>query len=211
MFLSYPGQDWNNPREGVGLVPAATRSERMVTSCRLMEWAARYGIKLITCHAGFVPEEKGEFYTRFVADMKQLLRFAAAYGQEFLFETGTETAEGLKQLLEDLGEPNVGINFDPANMLIYDNGDPAELVEKAGDRIRVVHCKDANPPAAGDAMGRETPLGKGSTNFAALLKRLVDSGFRGPLIIERELPPGPEQEKDVAEAVQFLNSIVKGL
>ena len=60
-------------------------------------------------------------------------------------------------------------------------------------------------------MGRETPLGRGSTNFAALLRRLLDSGFRGPLIIERELPPGPEQEKDIAEAVQFLNSIVKGL
>ena len=211
MFLSYTGQDWNNPREGIGLVPAPTRSERMVASCRQMEWAARYGIKFISCHAGFVPEEKGEIYTRFVTDMKQLLRFAAAYGQEFLFETGTETAENLKQLLEDLREPNVGINFDPANMLIYNNGDPSEVVEKAGGSIRVVHCKDANPPADGTAMGRETPLGKGSTNFAALLKRLVDAGFRGPLIIERELPPGPDQEKDVAEAVQFLNSIVKGL
>ena len=211
MFLSYTGQDWANPRESVGLVPVTTRSERMVSSCRQMEWAARYGIKFITCHAGFVPEEKGESYARFISDMKQLLRFAAAYGQEFLFETGTETAEGLKRLLEDLGEPNVGINFDPANMLIYDNGDPAELVDKAGDRIRVIHCKDANPPAEGAVMGRETPLGKGSTNFAKLLKRLVDSGFRGPLIIERELPPGPEQEKDIAEAVQFLNSIVKGL
>ena len=211
MFLSYTGQDWANPRESVGLVPVTTRSERMVASCRQMEWAARYGIKFISCHAGFVPEEKGEFYARFVSDMKQLLRFAAAYGQEFLFETGTETAKCLKQLLEDLGEPNAGINFDPANMLIYNNGDPAELVEKAGNRIRVVHCKDANPPAEEAVMGRETPLGKGSTNFATLLRRLVDSGFRGPLIIERELPPGPEQEKDVAEAVQFLNSIVKGL
>ena len=96
-------------------------------------------------------------------------------------------------------------------MLIYNNGDPAELVEKAADRIKVVHCKDANPPADGAARGRETPLGKGSTNFAALLKHLLDSGFRGPLIIERELPPGPEQERDVAEAVRFLNTITKGL
>ena len=87
----------------------------------------------------------------------------------------------------------------------------AELVEKARDRIQVVHCKDANPPAAGAVRGHETPLGKGSTHFATLLRRLLDSGFRGPLIIERELPPGPEQEHDVAEAVQFLNSLTKGL
>ena len=66
-------------------------------------------------------------------------------------------------------------------------------------------------PEAGAVRGRETPLGKGSTHFATLLRRLVDSGFQGPLIIERELPPGPEQERDVAEAVQFLNSLMKGL
>ena len=211
LFLSYAGQDWNNPEETVGLVPVATRSERMVVSCRQMAWAARYGIKFISCHAGFVPEDKGDFYARFIADMKQLLRFAAANGQEFLFETGTETAGSLMQLLDDLGEPNAGINFDPANMLIYNNGDPSEVVEKAGGSIRVVHCKDANPPAAGAVRGRETPLGKGSTHFATLLRRLLDSGFRGPLMIERELSPGPEQERDVAEAIQFLNSTVKGL
>ena len=211
LFLSYTGQDWDHPEGTVGLFPASTRSERMVATCRQMEWAARYGIKLISCHAGFVPAGKDEFYARFVADMKPLIRFAAAYGQEFLFETGSESADTLMQLLDDVGQPNTGINFDPANMQIYGHGDPAELVEKARDRIRVVHCKDANPPEAGAVRGRETPLGKGSTNFATLLRRLVDSGFQGPLIIERELPPGPEQERDVAEAVQFLNSLTKGL
>ena len=210
MFLSYAGQ-WDNPKAGFGLVPVPTRSERMVVSCRQMAWAARYGIRFITCHAGILPEERGDFYTRFVADMKQLIRFAAALGQEFLFETGTETPEDLLRLLEDLGEPNAGVNFDPANLLIYGNGDPAELVDKLGGRIRVVHCKDANPPADGAARGRETPLGKGSTNFAALLRRLVDSGFRGPLIIEREILDEAEQKKDIAEAVRLLNSITKGL
>ena len=211
MFLSYAGQNWADPRNGIGLFPLPTRTERMLLSCRQLEWAARYGIKLIACHAGFVPEEKGEFYDRLIADMKQLLRFAASYGQEFLFETGTETPETLRQLLEDLGEPNAGVNFDPANLLIYNNGDPAELAEKLFSRIRVVHCKDANYPAAGEVRGHETPLGKGETRFVALLERLVAGGFRGPLIIERELRPGPEQEKDIAEAVQLLKSIVKGI
>ena len=206
-FLSYPGQNWADPRNGIGLVPAATRCERMLLSCRQMEWAARHGIKYISCHAGFVPEEKDEIYRRFAADMKQLLRFAAAFGQEFLFETGTERAADLKMLLEDMGEPNAGVNFDPANMLIYDNGDPAEVVDLLASAVRVVHCKDADPPEKGALRGREKPLGKGSTGFAVLLKRLVDGGFRGPLIIERELKPGPEQEKDIAEAVSLLKSI----
>ena len=54
MFMSYPNQDWKHPREGIGLVPEKTRAERMILSCRQMNWAKRYGIRYITCHAGFV-------------------------------------------------------------------------------------------------------------------------------------------------------------
>ena len=208
MFLSYLGQDWKNPRTGIGLVPEHTRAARMLTSCRLMEWCKRYDINLITCHAGMTPEVKDEFYGRFIADMKQLVRFAASLGQEFLFETGTESVANLKQIMDDIDEPNVGINFDPANLLIYNTDDPAVMVETLADRIKVVHCKDANPPAEEGVRGKETVLGAGSTNFAVLLKRLIDGGFNGPLIIERELQPGPEQEKDITEAVKLIKSIV---
>ena len=211
MFMSYPNQDWKNPREGIGLVPEKTRAERMILTCRQMNWAKRYGIRYITCHAGFVPEERNEFYERFIADMKQLVKFAAANDQEFLFETGTETVAGLKQTIEDIGEPNVGINFDPANLLIYGTDDPAVLADQLADRIRVIHCKDADPAEAGAPRGKETVLGKGSTRFAELLKKMLSGGFRGPLIIERELPLGPEQEKDIAEAVGLIRSIINSL
>ena len=36
LFLSYPGQDWDNPEETVGLFPAGTRGERLVATCRQM-------------------------------------------------------------------------------------------------------------------------------------------------------------------------------
>lgn len=212
LFLSYPNQDWKNPREGIGLVPEKNRTERMVLSCRQMNWAKHHGhgIRYITCHAGFLPEERNENYDRFIADLKQLVRFAAANDQEFLFETGTESVDELKQVFADLGEPNVGINFDPANLLIYGTDDPARMVDQLADRIRVIHCKDADPASPGAARGRETVLGKGSTHFSELLKKLLAVGFHGPLIIERELPLGPEQEKDIAEAVLFIKSIIQG-
>ena len=142
-----------------------------------------------------------------VAEMKQLVRFAASSDQQFLFETGTETVASLKHILDDIGEPNLGINFDPANLLIYGKDDPSVLVDQLADRIRVVHCKDANRAVNGDVFGKETVLGCGSANIPVLLKKLLEAGFCGPLIIERELPPGPEQEKDIAEAVKLIQSI----
>ena len=207
LFLSYPGQVWSD-HSTIGLVPEKTRAERMILSCRQMEWAKRYGIRFITCHVGFLPEAQEDF-RRFLADMKQLVRFAAACGQEFLFETGTETAARLKQTIDGLGEPNVGINFDPANLLIYGMDDPAKSAELLADRIRIVHCKDAVPAAPGEGSGKETVLGQGATRFAELLKKLLKDGFAGPLVIERELTPGPEQEKDIAEAVKYIRSIAE--
>ncbi|MBR4415206.1 MAG: sugar phosphate isomerase/epimerase, partial [Victivallales bacterium] len=110
----------------------------------------------------------------------------------------------------DIGEDNLGLNFDPANLLIYGSDEPAHVVEEMGDLVKVIHCKDARHAADGDNRGQETPIGKGDTNFANLLKSLLARGFGGPLIIERELPLGPEQEKDVAEAVIFIQNIIKG-
>ena len=210
MFLSYPDQDWTNPREGVGIVPLTTRCERMVISCRLMTWCKRYGINSVSCHVGFVPEEKNAFYDRFILDIRQLARFAATLGLDFLFETGTETAIHLKQIIDDINEPNVGVNFDPANMLVYNNGTPAEIADLLGDRIKVMHCKDADPPIGDAIRGKETVLGSGSTNFTSLLKRLVSNGFCGPLIIEREILPGPEQESDIKNATELIKSTLEG-
>ena len=206
MFFSYPNQ-FNGE---FGLVPEASRAERMLLSCRLLNWGKRYGIKYFACHIGFLPEERGEFYQKFIADLKLLAKFAADNDQVFMFETGTENVADLKKMIEDINEPNVGINFDPANLLYYGKDDPAKMVDELLPYFRVIHCKDANPAAPGEQYGKETVLGKGSTNFCVLLKRIQKGGFSGPLIIERELPFGPEQEKDIAEAVKLIKSTLEG-
>ena len=38
--------------------------------------------------------------------------------------------------LRILGRPNVGVNFDPANMILYDKGDPL-------DALRALGCRSA--------------------------------------------------------------------
>ena len=39
------------------------------------------------------------------------------------------------------------------------------------------------------------------------MKQLFAVGFRGPLIIEREILPGPEQDADILSAVKLLKEL----
>ena len=193
---------------GDGFVTEEWRTTRMLFAARQLLWAKKQGIPYITCHVGALSNiGEGDAYKRLVSDFQQLLRFAEENGQFFLFETGPESVAGLKKIFADINSPSLGINFDPANFLYYNQDDPAVLVEEMWQYIKVVHCKDAVRPAAGEPHGHETVLGQGGTNFVQLMHTLLGKGYRGPLIIERELPYGPEQQKDVAEAIQLLKEI----
>ncbi len=193
---------------GDGFVTEEWRTTRMLFAARQLLWAKKHGIPYITCHVGALSNiGEGDAYKRLVSDFQQLLRFAEENGQFFLFETGPESVAGLKKIFADINSPSLGINFDPANFLYYNQDDPAVLVEEMWQYIKVVHCKDAVRPAAGEPHGHETVLGQGGTNFVQLMHTLLGKGYRGPLIIERELPYGPEQQKDVAEAIQLLKEI----
>src|SRR4029078_12978853 len=100
--------------------------------------------------------------------------------------------------------PNVKINFDPANMLLYEKGDPIRAVEILGPDIRSVHVKDANVAKVSGTWGDEVPLGKGQANIKQFIKTLKKVGYRGPLCIEREVGDQEARVTDIAHGVRHL-------
>ncbi len=206
LFISFPDQDWQDWRNGIGLVPAHTRTARFIRACRSADWARELGITQLTSHVGAVPEDPASpLYQSFISDMRPFLRLLEANGQSLAYETGQESVATLKRTMEDIGAANQGVNFDPANLLIYNEDDPMVLVRELGDRIFHIHCKDAVRPVEGQEFGRETRLGEGATRFPELLRELIARGYRGPLTIEREIAPGPELDRDTAEAIIRIN------
>ena len=193
-------------QSGIGFSPVAFRGPRAALACREIAWAAMHGIRRFICHAGPVPPE-GRML--FVQTLIQLAEMCADFGAELLLESGQETAEAMEKLLADIDRPNVGINFDPANLVYYGNTAPAEFWTKLRGRIRGLHCKDAVRPLPGAEHGGETPLGAGEVGFTALLETMLAAGFREELIVERELPPGPELERDLADATTLLKRITR--
>src|SRR5205085_1916831 len=140
----------------------------------------------------------------FLDTLAKVSDLAKAKGITVAFETGQETADLLRKTLDELRCANLKVNFDPANMLLYDKGDPLRAVEILAPDIRSVHVKDAIRPAIPGVWGQEVPLGRGQVNIAAFVQALKKIGYRGPLCIEREVGNQEGRLADVANGVTYL-------
>ncbi len=104
----------------------------------------------------------------------------------------------LLQLLQTLNRKNVGVNFDPANMLLYDKGNPVEAAVALGPWIRQVHIKDARRTQVAGTWGEEVPAGSGQVDWRAFFAALKQVGFAGDFVIEREA--GNQRIEDIRAA-----------
>jgi sugar phosphate isomerase/epimerase len=192
----------------VGLVPEATFAARLAETQAIADFALALGVDAVGLHIGFVPEDPADpVFARVTAAAAQVCDYLAPRGQWLHLETGQETAGALLAFFQAVGRPNLAINFDPANMILYGSGQPLEALRLVGRHVRSCHCKDARWAARpGLEWGAETPLGEGDVDLAAYLRTLADVGYRGPLTIEREIG-GPEQIRDIRAALGKLAAL----
>jgi len=184
------GEDYStleSIRRTGGIVPDETWPANRRNIERAAEIAESLGIALVTFHAGFLPEAPSDpSYDTLVGRMAELAGLFAARGIDLALETGQEDAETLDRFLDRLDVPSVGVNFDPANMILYGKGDPVAAAQRLMGWIRHLHVKDATAASAPGEWGVEVPVGAGAVDFPALLGALDEGNFVGPLAIERE-------------------------
>ena len=101
---------------------------------------------------------------------------AATHGQTFALETGQESADALLDFLLLTNRDNLGINFDPANMILYGTGDPISALQTLAQHVLTVHCKDGDwpPKNSPGALGEEKPLGQGSVGIERFIAKLKE-------------------------------------
>jgi L-ribulose-5-phosphate 3-epimerase len=210
-MLGFPGEDYTTPkhieRTG-GFGDPALRPERLERFKWALDRTRELGLTDLMLHAGFIPEVGDPGRKSFLDALGTVSRLAAEKGVTVAFETGQETAALLRRTLDDLKCPNLKVNFDPANMLLYDKDDPIKAVELLGPDIRTVHVKDANRPTVPGQWGEEVPLGKGQTDTRKFLLALKKVGYTGPLFIEREVGDQQQRFDDIAHGVRFIREVL---
>lgn len=213
IWAGLPGRHVWDFMEGpttIGLVPEATRAARLAALKRSADFAQKVGVPSITTHVGFIPENPTDpHYPPVVAALEEIARYCADLGLDFWFETGQETPITLLRTIHDIGTDNLGINLDPANLLMYGKANPVDALDIFGPYVRGVHAKDGEYPTNGRQLGVEKPLGEGRVNYPALIAKLKALGFNGALTIEREIS-GPQQIADIQKAKQLLEQLLQG-
>lgn len=166
--------------------------------------ASRFGTGLVTFHAGFIPHDAKDAERGAMVDrVRQIAEVMAARNVRIALETGQEEVGVLLEALNTVNEglparARVGVNFDPANMVLYGMGDPVASLRKLAPHVMQVHVKDAVPAKERGRWGEEKVVGTGSVDWAGFFAALRAMKYTGPLVIEREA--GEDRVADVIAA-----------
>jgi sugar phosphate isomerase/epimerase len=212
-MLGFRGEDYTTPAtiKGTGgFGKPEWKGERIDRLKWALDRTLALGLGDLTLHAGFLPERADPGRSAMLDTLAQAGDLAGEKGVTLAFETGQETADLLRDTLDDLKSPSIKVNFDPANMLLYDMGDPIRAVEVLGPDIRSVHVKDAIRPSVAGEWGQEVPLGQGQVDIRKFVKALLSVGYRGPLVIEREVGDQAGRLRDVAYGIKYLRECLAG-
>jgi len=212
---------------GHGFARVEENPRRIDDSRRVLDLALELGTNVVTTHIGIVPAQKSHpRYAVLARACEELARYGEAVGGTFAVETGPEPAAVLRAFLDDLGRPKgLGVNFDPANLVMVINEDPVAAVQALGPYIVHTHAKDGvnlkpvdaeklYAAFAGEKVPGflwtdyidELPLGQGKVPWPKYLAALRAAKYDGYLTIEREM--GDDRRGDVGRAVEFLRELL---
>jgi sugar phosphate isomerase/epimerase len=187
-----------------GLDVAENQQPRIEHVKKVLSLGFDLGCRVVIVQAGPVP---GEGQNSLLTEALQALaQHGDRVGAALALETGLESGEALAGYLARFDTGSLGVNYDPANLLL--NGfDPYESARALRGRILHAHAKDARKAGA-SRVAQEVPLGHGDIDWMGLFGALEEIEYRGYLTMERE--SGEQRLADVTAGVAFLRRFLPG-
>ena len=201
-MMEMAGEDYSSfesIRQTGGVRPDQTWETNQENARHNAALAHEMGLQLVTFHAGFIPHdvtdpERGKMLER----LKRIADLFLEQGCQIALETGQESAQTLVEVLQELDRPEIGVNFDPANMILYGMGDPVSSLDLLSPWVKQIHIKDAKPSSRSGEWGEEVPVGTGEVRWMEFFEVVRNRGLEVDLVIEREA--GKNRVADIALA-----------
>ncbi len=182
-----------------------------------IQMARQIGAEVVSVHAchklGYSLEE---FWDEMVETFRRIGDWAEEEGIKVGVETGyPPDEETFCRLVEQIDHPSVGVCFDVGHVVAHLPREAREardasalndaierMVRRLAERIVNVHVHDVRPSDFRD----HREVGTGAIDFPRFLGVLLETGYRGPLILELE-----ESEEDGAarRSKDFLDRILE--
>ena len=202
-MIGFPQEDYStleSIKKTGGIVPDDVWEANKKIIVAGAKHSAELNAPVLTMHAGFLDESDAAALKKYTERVKFIVDTCGAAGVPVAFETGQETAADLAKFLPTV--PGAGVNFDPANMILYGKGNPVEAVRVLAPWIKHVHLKDAVQTKKPGTWGTEVPWGDGEVDAPRFLAELKAAGYKGNFAIERE--GGNDRAGDIALAAKRL-------
>lgn len=205
-MMSMEGEDYStleSIRHSGGVRPSSTWNSNRAAAQANAKLARRFGIDLVTLHAGFLPHDRRDAEREsLLGRLRELVDIFSAEGVRVGFETGQENAATLQEAWTDLGRATAGVNFDPANMILYGMGDPVETLRALGSHVLQIHAKDAIATKLRGTWGEEVRVGTGQVDWPAFFAVVREKKISVDWMIEREA--GGKRIDDMRAARELL-------
>lgn len=161
--------------------------------------------------AGSLHEQR----TLFMEHIRPLADEAKALGITICLEThGGLLATGVmsQALIEEIGKDNIGINYDPGNVVFYGGVKPEEDIAASAAAVVHMHVKDQ---VGGKGVWNFPTTGTGEVAFDAIFGELAKVGFDGVCSVEVEfqgdpMPPLAEIDAAMADSYAYVRRFVAG-
>jgi L-ribulose-5-phosphate 3-epimerase len=163
------------------------------------------GARLAIVQAGRIPAKADDPGALLTEALRTLGRHGTRIGAVLALATGRESGAVLAAFLDRFETGGLGVNLDPANLLVH-GFDPCASAQALRGKVVHTHATDARRSGASRS-AQEVPLGDGDVDWTQWLGVLEEIGYGGWLTVA---PTGGDNRiADVAAGVGFLRRFLR--
>lgn len=171
-----------------------------------LEFAYQLHVPIVVARIGAIPSDKdSDDYKLLISVLNDVARHSNRVGTTLAITPTRDSAGDLKELISQITEGLVGINFDPAVFAMCGRDAVAAFHEL---HKHVLHVTARDGVRDIDGSGQEVALGRGDVDWPELIALLTEADYRDWLTIDRTNSEDPG--RDAERALVYLKNVTQG-